>query len=235
MNILLTSCVALTLSAAASNSSADNAPLRLKIQKNLGSKATVYEVSNSNVGGFYRVNIGKKVIYSDRTGRYLFVGSLMDSEKNINITDSDNRDIFSREFKNLPTKNAIVFKYGSGVRKIAVFEDPECPYCKKLEQNIENLQNTTVFVYIAPILGENSKKLANLIFCSGNMNYSWRNQMRNNVAPSNKPCNENASEENLRLAANLGISATPTIITSAGNRSAGYLSMAQLNKLIEFN
>lgn len=118
--------------------------LKATLQSRLGSDAPIKSVSKSPVAGLYEVNLGTQIIYSDAAGDYVMLGDLVDTKSHKNLTEARLAEINKIDFASLPVANAIKVVKGNGARKIAVFSDPNCPYCKKLETTLQSIDNVTV-------------------------------------------------------------------------------------------
>ena len=120
--------------------------LKATLQARLGSDAPIKSVSKAPAAGLYEVNLGSQIIYSDAAGDYVLLGDLVDTKTHKNLTDARLSEINKIDFASLPFANAIKVVKGNGARKIAVFSDPNCPYCKKLETTLQSVDNVTVYV-----------------------------------------------------------------------------------------
>jgi thiol:disulfide interchange protein DsbC len=132
------------------------------------------------------------------------------------------------DISKLPIKDAI--KLGSGTRRLYVFSDPDCPYCKQLERDLNQLQNTQIFIFPMPLISlhQNSRVVSESIWCQSNHEKAWRDYMDSGLTPKNSTC-DNPISRNLALAERLQIQGTPAIIFEDGTLVPGAIPLAQIN------
>ncbi|WP_435406479.1 DsbC family protein [Paraburkholderia fungorum] len=215
-----------------------SAPTRAEMQdmlrKNLGPDIDVTSVARTPHAGIFEVNVGKQLIYTDRSANYLLVGQLIESHTRRNLTQVALQDSSRTDFASLPLANAIRTVKGDGSRRMAVFADPYCPYCKRLEQTLQKLDNVTIYTFLFPILRLDSRPMSDAIWCSPDRANAWSSWMLNGTKPSRgTTCNAAAVTSNLALARGLGISGTPTIIFSNGTERTGALPLDELNSALD--
>ena len=135
------------------------------------------------------------------------------------------------DFKTLNLKHAITMVRGNGKRKLAVFEDPNCGYCKRFEKDLQKVDNVTVHLFLIPILGEDSVNKSRQIWCAADRAKSWNDWMLRDVAPKGKAiCNTEALTANLEFANKHRITGTPTLIFEDGSRVPGAIGAVQLEE-----
>jgi thiol:disulfide interchange protein DsbC len=181
-------------------------------------------VQATPIPGVYEVVMGQNIAYVSETGRYFLIGRLIDMVDKTDITASTKERIAQRvEWKDLPLKDAI--KFGSGALQLAVFSDPDCPFCRQLEAELDKLEGVTVYVFPYPIasLHPSAAKTAANIWCAPNRAQAWRNYLiRKTPPPAAKAgCDASAIERNVALADSLSINATPTLISGDGRIASG--------------
>lgn len=191
----------------------------------------VDEVRATPMGGVYEVSMGKNVAYVDTSGRYFMFGHLYDMVGQKDLTELRKPQLDRIEFSKLPFDDAIKFVTGTGQRKIAIFSDPDCPYCRKLETEVAKLTDATVYVFSAPYPSLHPEALDRSvnIWCSPDRAAAWRTYMTGGLLPNTPKCG-NPIERNMSLRDRLGIVGTPTIITSDGQKHAGFASLTELNQ-----
>ena len=127
------------------------------IRKNLGSRLPEFqkidEVTKTEMPGIFEVRVDNDLFYTDASGSYLIQGHMIDVKERRNVTAERMEKITAIAFDSLPTKDAFTIVRGNGKRKIAVFEDPNCGYCKRFERDLQNVDNVTIHMYLYPILG----------------------------------------------------------------------------------
>jgi thiol:disulfide interchange protein DsbC len=137
-------------------------------------------------------------------------------------------------FRNLPMENAITITRGNGTRQLAVFEDPNCGYCKQLEQGLQNIDDVTVHVFLLPILGNDSTMKSSQIWCSSDQDEVWQDWMVRGVAPTGSAdCNIRALAANLKLARKYRINGTPALVFADGTLIPGGLAWQEVEKRLE--
>ncbi len=207
--------------------------LKATLQARLGSDAPVKSVSKSPVAGLYEVNLGSQIIYSDAAGDYVLLGDLVDTRTHKNLTDARLSDLNRIDFTSLPFANAIKVVKGNGARKIAVFSDPNCPYCKRLETTLQSIDNVTVYTFLYPVLSPDSTLKSKAIWCATDRAKTWQSWMLDHRTPSGAGnCDTSALDKNLALGRGMNVTGTPTIFLPDGRRLPGAVSAEQLNQAL---
>lgn len=176
----------------------------------------------------------RRILYSNRSGSHLLLGSLIDAQSMSNLTSERITKINRIDFeKDLRPELALKTVYGSGARKLAVFEDPRCSYCKKLRKMaIERLDNATVYTYVYPILGPTSISMAGTVLCAQDPSKMWKDWMLDNVSPQGSADCNPPIQSLVDLGIALGVSSTPTIIFEDGTRVNGAIKPSELQRLM---
>lgn len=211
---------------------ANEAVIRKSLSERLSGLPKVDEVKLSAMPGLWEIRIGNEIRYTDATGSYLIEGELIDLRTRKNLTEERVTKLQMVDFASLPLKDAVVWKTGDGKRRIAVFTDPNCGYCKRLERTLQDMKNLTVYNFVIPILGGDSPEKSRSIWCAKDSTASFRAWMLEGKAPA-KPtgaCDDSAIERNLALSRRNHVSGTPAIIFEDGSRAPGALSAEQLEK-----
>jgi thiol:disulfide interchange protein DsbC len=201
-------------------------------------KLTIDEVTPMPFGGLYELRFGSKVIYSDAKGEYLFVGNVIDLKNATNLTSARTDALADLalpkvKFSDLPASNAIKIVRGNGKRQMAIFEDPNCVYCKRLEKAISELDDVTVYVYLYPVLGDDSIAKAKNILCAKDPAKTWSAWMDQGTPIGNATgCNTSNIDKNLALGDKLEVTGTPTIFFTNGKRVPGAVSKDEIDKLL---
>ncbi|WDD96223.1 DsbC family protein [Burkholderia sp. FERM BP-3421] len=207
--------------------------LKATLQARLGSEAQIKSVAKAPVAGLYEVNLGSQIVYSDATGDYMLLGDLVDTKSRKNLTEARLSEINKIDFASLPLANAIKVVKGNGARKIAVFSDPNCPYCKKLETTLKSVDNVTVYTFLYPVLSPDSTVKSKSIWCATDRVKTWEAWMLDHRAPSGAAaCDTSALEKNLALGRGMNVVGTPTIFLADGTRLPGAVSADQLNQAL---
>jgi thiol:disulfide interchange protein DsbC len=200
------------------------------------------EISKTPIAGLYELRIGKDILYSDEQGVYQIYpshervdGHIVNASKKVDVTEDRLAKILAQDLPRLPYGDALVFKQGTGARRMIVFEDPNCHYCKDAEKSFAALKNVTIYTFLIPILGEDSLVKSRAIWCSKNNAQVWRTWMLQGVMPQRPmgSCDVKALERNLELADRYHLNYTPAIIFDDGSKFAGSADLEHLNKRLD--
>ena len=206
------------------------------IRKNLAAvmpkEIKIDEVRPSPIAGLWEVRIGSEIRYTDAAGQYLVEGEILDLKNRKNLTQERVDKITAIDFAALPLKDAIVWKKGDGKRRIAVFADPNCGYCKRFERDLNNVKDVTVYTFLLPILGGDSPEKSRNIWCAKDNTKAWRDWMLGNVAPQRSmgQCDTAAIARNEALARKHRINGTPAVVFEDGKRIPGAMTTEQIEK-----
>ncbi|MBA3590953.1 DsbC family protein [Methylibium sp.] len=207
------------------------AAIRKSLGERLSSLPKIDEVNKAPVAGLFEVLIGTEVFYTDAEGAYLIRGEILDLKNKRNLTEERIAKLTAIDFDSLPLKDAVVWKTGSGKRRIAVFSDPNCGYCKRFEKELTGMKDVTVYTFLIPILGGDSPDKAKAIWCAKDSTAAYRNWMLEGTAPP-RPLGDCATpiERNIELSRKHRVSGTPAIVFEDGVRVPGMLTADQLEK-----
>lgn len=137
----------------------------------------------------------------------------------------------SIDFAALPLQDAIVSRRGPGTRRLAVFADPDCVYCKQLEGVLQGRDDITVYTFLLPILGPASLDKARAVWCSADRDVAWRAWMQAGTRPATPAgCDTSALDRNLALARSHGIRGTPALVFPDGARITGAPGALELER-----
>jgi thiol:disulfide interchange protein DsbC len=191
------------------------------------------EVRRTPMPGLFEVRVdGTDIYYTDASGHFLLQGQLIDTRNQRNLTEERLQKIMAIDFKSLPFKDAISWVKGNGERKIAVFEDPNCGYCKRFERDIAKLDNVTVFIFLYPILGKDSVEKSKSIWCAKDPAKSWQDWMVRDQMPAAANCDTGSLKRNMEYGQKMKITGTPTTLLPDGTRIPGAIELSQLEKLL---
>ena len=225
----LTALLALPLLAAAQ----DNAQLRKTLAERVPALAQIDEIRKTPMPGVLEVRVGTDILYTDAEGNFLIQGNLMDTRSRKNLTEERVEKLTAVKFDELDLKNAITIVRGNGKRKLAVFEDPNCGYCKRFEKDLQKVNNVTVHMFLIPILGQDSVDKSRQIWCSMNKAKTWDDWMLRDVTPKGAPsCNTDALTANLDFAKKYRITGTPTLVFADGMRVPGAINAQQIEQAL---
>jgi len=204
--------------------------IKSELQKKLGSNVKVKSVSPGPIAGLYEVIVGNEIVYTDTAGKYLIQGEVIELASGKNITEQRQADLNRIKWTDLNPANAIKNVRGNGSRQLAVFSDPNCGYCKRLEKSMQQLDNVTIYTYLIPILSADSTQKSKQIWCSSDPNKSYMDWMINGTAPSGKGDCTTPLEKNLNFAKTYGITGTPTLFFTDGSRFPGAVQITDIEK-----
>ncbi|MEO8836689.1 MAG: DsbC family protein [Caldimonas sp.] len=210
---------------------ADEAAIRKNIAERVPDFPKIDEVTKTAIPGIYELRIGSDIVYSDEQGSYLFEGQLIDTKSRSNLTEQRVAKLTAIDFKSLPLKDAMVWKQGTGERKLVVFADPNCGYCKKFERDLQSVKDVTVYTFLYPILGADSTEKAKTIWCAKDSTKTWRDWMIKGtpIAESEK-CDTSVLQRNVAFGRKHRINGTPGLVFEDGKSQAGAVSAEQLEK-----
>lgn len=191
-------------------------------------------VTPSEINGLYEVVANNShIFYSDAKGKFVVLGEMMNAENQENLTSRKLSEINRISYADLPFQYALKQVNGNGLREISVFSDPNCPYCHKLEAELNKLRDTTIYTFIYPVLTPDSPIKARHILCSSNPEAAWKRWMEDKIPPSQDVnCSEDAVNKLIDLGKTLRVNGTPTIFFKNGLRGEGILTAEDIeNKL----
>ncbi len=204
--------------------------IKAELQKKLGSNVKVKSVSPAPVAGLYEVIVGNEIVYTDITGKYLIQGEIIELSNGKNITEQRQADLNRIKWSDLSPANAIKTVRGNGSRQLAVFSDPNCGYCKRLEKSMQQLDNVTIYTYLIPILSADSTQKSKQIWCSADPYKSYIDWMINGISPNGKGDCVTPLDKNLTYAKTYGITGTPTLFFTDGSRFPGAVQITDIEK-----
>jgi thiol:disulfide interchange protein DsbC len=224
-----------TLAALALGSALTATAGEAEIRKNLASRipqfAKIDEITKSPMPGLYEVRInGFEIFYTDEQGNYLLQGNLIDVKARRNLTEERVEKLSEVAFDKLPVKDAVKIVRGNGKRRLAVFEDPNCGYCKQFERDLTSVDNVTIHLFLYPVLGPDSIVKSRNIWCAKDKAKAWSDWMQRGVVPEAAECDISALNRNREFGQKYNITGTPTLIFSNGSRAPGAIPAAQVEK-----
>jgi thiol:disulfide interchange protein DsbC len=230
MKLFKTTMIAATLVLALS-ATAQEATIR----KNLGERITqlknIDEVTKTPIPGLYEIRVnGTEIFYTDATGNFLIQGNLIDTKQRRNLTEERVDKLTAISFDSLPLKDAFTIVRGNGKRKLAVFEDPNCGYCKRFEQDLQKVDNVTIHMFLYPILSADSTDKSKNIWCAKDKAKAWQDWMVRDQLPAVASCDSAAVTRNVELGRKYKITGTPTLVFVDGSRVPGAIGSAEVEK-----
>jgi len=204
--------------------------IKTALQARLGERAQIKGIASTPVSGLYEVNLGSEIVYTDANARYLLQGDLLDLTKGVNLTSTRLSELNRVAFSEFPLDQAIAITRGNGRRKVIVFADPNCGYCKRLEDSLQSMNNLTIYTFLVPILSADSTIKSKQLWCAENRARAWTDWALRHIAPSGEGKCTHPIEKNLALASKLGIKSTPTLFFMDGSRMAGAAPVDAIEK-----
>lgn len=217
----------------ASAANADEAAIRKNLPQRLPTLPAIDEVLKTPIPGVYEVRFGTELIYVDENGDYVLQGNLIDAKTRNNLTEAKITRLTAVDFDKLPLKDAFSWKNGNGSRKLAVFADPNCGYCKHFEENLQKIKDVTVYVFLIPVLGGDSPQKSENIWCSKQPAKTWLSWMIEGKEPvRNMGACTTPLERNLAFARKHRINGTPATFLVDGTRIPGAIPPEELEKML---
>lgn len=214
---------------------AQDAAIRKALAERLPSLPKIDEIRPAAMPGLYEVRFGgTEIIYTDAKGDFLIHGSLIDTKSMTNLTEQRQDQLTAIDFAKLPFKDAITLKQGAGTRRVAVFVDPNCGYCKRFERDLAGIRDVTIHAFLMPILGADSNAKSRDIWCAKDPAKVWRAWMLDNVVPPKAmgACDTGAMTRNVALGQKHRINGTPAVVFEDGTRKPGAIPAAEVERLL---
>ena len=229
---LHTLCLTLLIGLSAAVASAQEATIRKNLAERLPTLPKIDEISKTPMNGLFEVRIGTDVVYTDAEGNFLIQGTLIDTRQKRNLTEERMEKLLAVPFDQMPLKTAFTQVRGNGKRKLVVFADPNCGYCKRFEKDLQKLENVTIHHVLYPILGDDSVTKSRHIWCARDKAKTWNDWMIGGTVPPSAQCNTAAIDANVEFGKKHRITGTPTLFFADGSRVPGAVPMAQVEKLL---
>ena len=210
---------------------ADEASIRKNLAERLPDFPKIDEVTKTGMPGIYEIRIGTDILYTDENGSYLIQGEVIETKTRANLTEQRIAKLTAIDFKSLPLKDALVWKQGTGERKLVVFADPNCGYCKKFERDLQEVKNVTVYTFLYPILGGDSPEKSKAIWCAKDNTKAWRDWMlKGTPVEGGANCDASALQRNSVFGKKHRINGTPGLVFEDGTQRAGALNTEAIEK-----
>jgi thiol:disulfide interchange protein DsbC len=221
----------------ASAAIADEAAVRRLIQMRVGDDVRIEQIERVPESSLYEVTVrgpnGPQLFYVDERVRVIVVGQVLDGRSGLNLTEERLRRLNAIEWASLPFADAITTKRGTGRRKIAVFSDPNCPYCKRFEKDLAQLRDITVHIFLYPVIRPESMPLTKSVWCSPDRAKAWNDLMLRDIQPTAAPDCDTPVEKLVALGRRLGASSTPTWFVETGERYSGAIPLEDTRRILD--
>ena len=218
------------LACSLSTAFAQEAVIRKNLAERLPALVKIDEVSKTPMNGLYEIRVDSDIFYTDAEGNFLIQGNLIDTKGKRNLTEERVEKLSAIDFDALPLKDAFTQVRGNGKRKLAVFEDPNCGYCKRFERDLQKVNDVTIHTFLIPILSADSVEKSKNIWCSKDKNKAWLDWMVREQTPAKASCDTTALERNLAFSKKYKITGTPTVFFANGTRVPGAISAQEIEK-----
>lgn len=209
---------------------AGEAEIKSVLQKKVPQIGQINQVNKSPVPGLYEVITQDHLFYTDGKAQFLIDAAVYDLKTMRNVTEERSRKLFALDFSKLPLELAVKQVKGNGSRKLAIFTDPNCGFCKKLEKELLHIDNVTIYQFMYPVFPGSDEKVRN-VWCSKDRSKAWDDLMLNDIMPAAGNC-DTPTEKVLALGRSLKINGTPGLIFGDGTSNPGYMPAAELEKAL---
>ena len=212
---------------------AQDANLKKNLAERLPSLPKIEEISKTPMPGVFEVRVqGNELFYTDAKGDFLIQGALIDTKQKRNLTEERTDKLSAVAFDNIPLKFAFSQVKGNGKRKLVVFADPNCGYCKRFEKDLQKIDNVTIYHMMYPVLGEDSKTKSRNIACAKDRVKTWNDWMLQGVTPPAVACDNHNIDAIVEFGKKHRINGTPTLFVADGTRVPGAIEAAQVETLL---
>jgi len=217
---------------------AQEAQIRQALESKLGG-ARIESVLATPMPGIYEVHLqgreGPQIYYVSAAGTYLFTGNLIELKSSRNLTEERLRKLTAVEFNSLPLDQAVKIQRGGGKRVMAMFSDPYCPYCRRFEQTLLEVDDITVYVFMYPVIRPEKADHSRAVWCSKDRAKAWLDLAATErpVVPAAAPTCANPVDKNLELGRSLRVNGTPTLFFANGERAGGVMELGKLRAKLD--
>jgi thiol:disulfide interchange protein DsbC len=237
MESVVRGILAVLLAVAPFSAAADEAAVRRMIQEKLRGTSQLESVRKAPWGALYEVVVrgpdGPQIYYVDEDANVIITGQAIDAKSGRNFTQERSRELNRVDWSSLPLHWAITSKRGSGRRKIAILSDPNCPYCKRFEEDLARLDDITVHILPYAVLGPKSTQQAKAVWCSKDRVKAWNDLMFRRIEPQAASDCDNPIDKLAQFGRGIGASATPTWFLESGDRFSGAMPLDEARRLLD--
>jgi thiol:disulfide interchange protein DsbC len=231
--VLLAPALALAQAAEPAGKLTSEAIIKRTLEGRLGG-VKVDAVAKTPYLGLYEVRLDSEILYTDEKMNYIFSGNIIDGRNMQNLTEKRLRELTAIKWENLPLDAALKTVHGNGKRTLAIFSDPNCPYCKRFEKDLAKVDDITIYTFLYPILSQDSHEKSKAVWCSADKSKAWSELMLNGTVPTAAGC-DTPIDKNLALGRKYRVTGTPTLIFANGERVPGAIPAEQIEKLLAQN
>ncbi|MGZ5848369.1 MAG: DsbC family protein [Ramlibacter sp.] len=218
---------------AATVAGAQEAAIRKNLTARVPQMGAIDEVTKTPMPGIFEVRVGTDLYYTDADGGFLIHGQMIDAKAKRNLTEERMNKLTAIDFEKLPFADSFTIVRGNGKRRMALFEDPNCGYCKRFERDLQKVDNVTINVFLYPILGADSGDKSKAIWCTKDKAKAWQDWMvRDQALPAAANCDTAVLARNVELGRRHQITGTSTLVFTDGRRVPGAIGAADVEKLL---
>jgi len=210
--------------------SAQEPAIRKTLAERIPQLEKIDEIRPTAMKGLYEVRVGTDLFYTDIKGNFLIQGELIDTQARRNLTEDRIKQLTAVDFNTLPLQDAFVTVRGNGKRKLVVFADPNCGYCKRFERDLQNVDNITVHTFLYPILSPDSAEKSRNLWCAKDRTAAWNDWMLRDKTPPAASCDTTALQRNLAFGKKHKITGTPTLLFANNLRVPGAIGATEIEK-----
>lgn len=191
-------------------------------------------VRASGLVGVHEVVMGRNIAYTDDNGSLFLFGHIYDLKTQRDITAERLAVLDVVPMETIPLADAIKTVKGKGERRLFVFSDPDCPYCKRLEGELSKLDNVTIYTFMMPLDGlhPDARAKSNAVWCSSDRQKAWTELVLFGINPKSASCDTPVAR-NVALGQNLGINGTPTMLSAKGKRLSGAVTAEKISAWLD--
>ena len=220
--------IILLLSTLMCSAQAGENEIRQALQSRFPGIGKLDHIVKTPYSGLYEVVIDDQLLYTDAHGDYLFQGNVIETSTRRDLSEERRRVLFAIDFNQLPLDLALKKVKGNGKRRVAIFTDPNCSFCRKLEKELSKVSDVTVYFFLYPVF-PGSDEIVRNVLCSKNPVKAWDDWMLSDIAPAQATC-KTQTDKVLALGQKLNVNGTPNLIFANGVQAPGYLPAAELEK-----
>jgi len=205
--------------------------IRRVVQSKLGG-GQIESVQPAPMPGLWEVHLrtqeGPHIVYTDAKAHYIISGTLYDARADRNVTEERLQKLSAIDFDALPLDQAVKIQRGNGRRVLAMFSDPYCPACQRFEQELAQVDDITIYVFMYPVIRPELSDHSRAVWCSPDRAKAWLDLALRKQQPTTSARCDTPIEKLLVLGRQLGINSTPTLFFTTGERLRGGLSADRL-------
>jgi thiol:disulfide interchange protein DsbC len=207
---------------------AGESEIRKSLQSKFPNIGKLEHIVKTPYAGLYEIIIDGQLLYTDEKGHYIFEGNVIETKDRRNLSDERRRVLFAIDFNKLPLDLAVKRVKGDGKRKMAIFTDPNCGFCRKLEKELSRVTDVTIYRFMYPIF-PGSDEIVRNVLCSKDPSKTWEDWMLSEIVPQAAIC-ETQTAQVKALGQKLHVNGTPNLVFANGIQTPGFIPYEELEK-----